>query len=137
MCSKRCANPVRPARSFADPTWYHRFTATSGAVWSSESVTNNPFGNRKVSIGSCIRVNCTSQYSRGTPAGVRVTAMLLTLAIILIGTLLLIVAMVGGVWWRQERIAYQPPTESPDRPRDAQRVEYVAEDGQPLYGYVI
>jgi hypothetical protein len=21
MCSKRCANPVRPARSFFDPTW--------------------------------------------------------------------------------------------------------------------
>lgn len=63
--------------------------------------------------------------------------MLLTLAIISTGALLLIIAMVGGVWWRQERIAYQPPTDSPDPPADAQRIEYVAEDGQPLYGYVI
>jgi uncharacterized protein len=66
-----------------------------------------------------------------------VTALLLTLATILTGAMLLIVAMVGGVWWRQERIAYQPPAESPAPPPDVQRVEYVAEDGQPLYGYVI
>ena len=30
MCSNRCAKPVRPAASFAGPTWYHKFTATSG-----------------------------------------------------------------------------------------------------------
>ena len=35
MCSKRCANPVRPGFSRADPTWYHAFTATSGTLWSS------------------------------------------------------------------------------------------------------
>ena len=63
--------------------------------------------------------------------------MLLTLAIILIGTVLLVAAMVGGVWWRQERIAYQPPPESPVAPPDVQRIDYVAEDDQPLYGYVI
>jgi hypothetical protein len=67
MCSNRCANPVRPIRSFADPTWYQRFTATSGAVWSSERVTNSPFGNRKVSIGSRIYVTCTSRFSGGNP----------------------------------------------------------------------
>jgi pimeloyl-ACP methyl ester carboxylesterase len=65
------------------------------------------------------------------------TTLLLTLVIILIGTLVLVIAMVGGVWWHQERIAYQPPTESPTPPSDVNRVEYVADDGQRLYAYVI
>ncbi len=30
MCSKRCANPVRPASSFTAPTWYQMLSATSG-----------------------------------------------------------------------------------------------------------
>ena len=30
MCSNRCAKPVRPGRSFFEPTWYQRLTATSG-----------------------------------------------------------------------------------------------------------
>src|SRR5213595_3951765 len=66
MCSKRCANPVRPGRSFADPTWYQRFTATIGAVWSSDSVTNSPFGNENVSIGMRIGLNCTPVLITGT-----------------------------------------------------------------------
>ena len=45
--------------------------------------------------------------------------------------------MVGGVWWHQERIAYQPPAESPTPPAGVSRIEYVADDGQRLYGYVI
>jgi uncharacterized protein len=65
------------------------------------------------------------------------TALLLTLAIVLIGALLLVAAMVGGVWWHQERIAYQPPAESPAPPAEVSRIDYVAEDGQRLYGYVI
>jgi len=32
MCSNRCANPVRPGFSSADPTWYHVFTATTGTA---------------------------------------------------------------------------------------------------------
>jgi uncharacterized protein len=64
-------------------------------------------------------------------------ALLLTLAIIVVGALLLVVALVGGVWWHQERIAYQPPAESPTPPPDVSRIEYVAGDGQRLYGYVI
>jgi pimeloyl-ACP methyl ester carboxylesterase len=64
-------------------------------------------------------------------------ALLLTLAIIVTGALLLVVALVGGVWWHQERIAYQPPAESPTPPADVSRIEYVADDGQRLYGYVI
>ena len=43
-CSKRCANPVRPVRSRAEPTWYHMFTVTSGTLWSSCRITVRPFG---------------------------------------------------------------------------------------------
>src|SRR5436309_8880438 len=43
MCSNRCANPVRPGRSFAGPTWYQRFTETSGSVRSSDKITSSPF----------------------------------------------------------------------------------------------
>jgi hypothetical protein len=35
MCSKRWAKPLRPSISRPEPTWYHTFTATSGAEWSS------------------------------------------------------------------------------------------------------
>src|SRR5687767_8580814 len=137
MCSNRCANPVRPARSFADPTWYHRFTATIGAVWSSDSVTNNPFGNRKVSIGRRMVVNCTSPDGRGTPTYVSSITMVLTLVAVAVGALLLVALSVGAVWWRQERIAYQPPAENPAPPRGVKRVDFVASDEQPLYAYVI
>ena len=64
-------------------------------------------------------------------------ALLLTLAIFVIGALLLGVAMIGGVWWQQERIAYQPPAEPPTPPVDVRRIDYVAGDGQQLYGYVL
>src|SRR4029078_11871781 len=42
MCSNRCANPVRPGRSFFEPTWYQRLIATSGAEWSSLRTTRRP-----------------------------------------------------------------------------------------------
>jgi hypothetical protein len=29
MCSNRCANPVRPGRSFFEPTWYHTATCAN------------------------------------------------------------------------------------------------------------
>ena len=31
-CSNRCANPVRPGFSRAEPTWYQMFTATTGTL---------------------------------------------------------------------------------------------------------
>src|SRR5688572_15881149 len=71
MCSNRCANPVRPSRSFADPTWYQRFTATIGAVRSGESVTSKPLSSREVWIGIAAggadidRSGCTN--SEGKP----------------------------------------------------------------------
>jgi pimeloyl-ACP methyl ester carboxylesterase len=63
--------------------------------------------------------------------------MRLTLAIVALSALAFFGMTVLAVWWRQERIAYQPPTETPAAPRDARRVEYAASDGVPLYGYVI
>ncbi len=42
MCSKRCAKPVRPGRSFRDPTPYHRLTATTGTDGSRDSTTLSP-----------------------------------------------------------------------------------------------
>src|SRR3954463_7837798 len=54
-CSKRCANPVRPGFSRAEPTWYQTLTVASGTVWSSCMITCSPFGS----------VNCV----KGTVSG--------------------------------------------------------------------
>jgi hypothetical protein len=50
-CSKRWAKPVRPGRSFFEPTWYQTFTATMGALWSSCTTSVSPFWSRKVVKG--------------------------------------------------------------------------------------
>jgi pimeloyl-ACP methyl ester carboxylesterase len=63
--------------------------------------------------------------------------MVLTLVTVVAGVLLLMVLSVGAVWWRQERIAYQPPAENPAPPQSVERVEFAASDGQPLYAYII
>src|SRR5690349_7222620 len=52
-CSKRCAKPLRPLRSFTAPTWYQRSTATTGARWSSDSITVRPLGSWYFSNGTC------------------------------------------------------------------------------------
>jgi uncharacterized protein len=106
-------------------------------VWSSESVTNNPFGNRNVSIGSCIPVNCTPRIFRGTPAGACMTTVLMPLAIIAAVALLFVAATVVAVWWNQERIAYQPPADWPAAPSHTQRIDFIADDGQDLYAHLI
>src|SRR5439155_27321853 len=43
MCSNKCAKPVRPARSSADPTLYVTATLNVGAEGSSAMRTRNPF----------------------------------------------------------------------------------------------
>ena len=50
----------------------------------------------------------------------------------------LLSALVALVWWKQERIVFQPPA-PPDvaLPPWARRVTYAASDGQPLLGYVV
>ena len=63
--------------------------------------------------------------------------MLTILATMVIGALLFLATMVGGVWWRQERIAYQPPVDHQRSPSDVRKIDYVAADDQPLAGYLI
>src|SRR5688500_11238210 len=55
MCSKRCAKPVLPSRSFRLPTLYHRFTATTGWRRSWERTTRSPLVSSNRSIGMAIR----------------------------------------------------------------------------------
>src|SRR5438876_9016410 len=68
MSSKRWTNPDPPPLSFAAPTRYQRFTATIGAVWSSDNVTNSPLSKWKVSTGIRILVNCPPCKATGTPS---------------------------------------------------------------------
>ena len=63
--------------------------------------------------------------------------MLTTLAAVLISTLVMVILMVGGVWWRQERIAYQPPRQWPASPANIRRIEYAAADGQQVFAFVL
>jgi pimeloyl-ACP methyl ester carboxylesterase len=63
--------------------------------------------------------------------------MLTTLALMLISALVLTLIMIGGVWWRQERIAYQPPRERPSCPPHVRRIDYAAADGQPLFALIL
>ena len=44
MCSKKWAKPVRPGRSFFEPTWYHIWRCTIGVEWSSRKTTVMPLG---------------------------------------------------------------------------------------------
>jgi len=64
-------------------------------------------------------------------------AMVTILAIVLVGTIVLLSAMVGGVWWHQERIAYQPPPDRPTIPAHVRRVEYDTADKQHLVGFLV
>ena len=63
--------------------------------------------------------------------------MLTTLAVLLIGGLVMVLGMIGGVWWRQERIAYQPPLQYPHSPSNVRRIEYTAADGQQLFAFIL
>lgn len=63
--------------------------------------------------------------------------MLTLLATVTVGAILLTAAMVGVVWWRQERIAYQPPAYRSSVPSDVRRIHYTASDGQQLLGYLV
>ena len=45
-CSKRWAKPVLPGTSCLEPTAYQRLTATTGARWSSATITRRPLARR-------------------------------------------------------------------------------------------
>jgi fermentation-respiration switch protein FrsA (DUF1100 family) len=64
--------------------------------------------------------------------------MLTTLLVALAIVLALLVAIIGLLWWRQERIVFQPPRSFPDMVEDdVARVDHRASDGQPLFAYVV
>src|SRR5688572_2384752 len=136
MCSKRCANPVRPGGSLAEPTWYHRLTATIGAVWSSESVTNNPFCSRKVSMGTRIRPKLVGPVRMdNVRRGLRRVSSILT--VLLVVAFVWVTVLVVLLWRNQERVVFQPPNATPAAPTPARKVVYRASDGQELFGYVL
>lgn len=51
--------------------------------------------------------------------------------------LALFVAMGALLWWRQERIVFQPPRGPWPEGDGARRIDYAARDGQRLFGYVV
>ena len=57
-CSNKWAKPVLPGTSFLEPTAYQMQTATTGARWSSATISRNPFESRsslKLTVGAVIR----------------------------------------------------------------------------------
>ena len=63
--------------------------------------------------------------------------MMAMLALLAGAVALFLVATGSLVWWRQERIVFQPPAVPSDAPWAPLRVEYAASDGQPLLGYLV
>ena len=62
------------------------------------------------------------------------------LVLFLIAAAIVAVALalvVGLVWWRQERIVFQPPAGPWPDAGTTRRLDYRAADGQPLYAYVV
>jgi uncharacterized protein len=60
--------------------------------------------------------------------------MLVTLAVALVLGAAVIVVL---LWWSQERLVFQPPVVGTPDPAAAHRVDYLAADGQPLFGFVV
>jgi len=63
-----------------------------------------------------------------------VTAIILTIAGLLLGVLLVFIAV---VWLFQEHIAFQPPRPPATEAIETNRVAYQAADGQPLFAYLV
>ena len=73
------------------------------------------------------------------PRGARHYASRVSLALALTAAAALALFLVMGalLWWRQERIVFQPPRAPWPTGDGARRVEYAAADGQRLFGYVV
>lgn len=67
--------------------------------------------------------------------GHRRVVTLLGIAIAL--ALVWVVLMTFWLWRYQERVVFQPPLVAAHAPAEAQRVEFRAADGHPLYGYLV
>ena len=62
------------------------------------------------------------------------------LPLLLIASAIVVLALavvIGLVWWRQERIVFQPPRGPWPNPDAVRRLDYRASDGQPLFAYVV
>ena len=55
----------------------------------------------------------------------------------LVALVLIVLVPVALVWWRQERIVFQPPPGPWGPAAEARRVEYRAEDGTALHGWLV
>jgi uncharacterized protein len=55
----------------------------------------------------------------------------------LIISILALALLLFGAWWGQERIAFQPPGIVEPLPSGAARVQYEADDGQPLHALIV
>ncbi|MBC7790391.1 MAG: alpha/beta hydrolase [Anaerolineae bacterium] len=63
--------------------------------------------------------------------------MLLTVAVLLVVAAVTTATLVLFVWWKQERIVFQPTVGPHPEVSDVERVAYSAEDGQSLFAFVI
>ena len=59
------------------------------------------------------------------------------LSLVALGAVVLYVAILGSLWWLQERVVFQPPRGIPPHDVAARRVTYRAADGVELFAYVV
>src|SRR5687768_10520164 len=87
-------------------------------------------------MGMRMAVNCTSVLRLASLALPSLPSVLKSLLVVT-GLLLCIYAgLLLMLWARQERIVFQPPG-PPYEEAETQRVTYTADDGQPLFGYLV
>jgi fermentation-respiration switch protein FrsA (DUF1100 family) len=109
-----------------------------GAVWSSENVTNSPFGNRKVSMGIRIDLNCSLAFITGTLVAPLRRPRVIRLVLMALGALAALYVVVLFALWRfQERIVFQPPSGGGPTSVNARQVRYRSADGIDLFAYVV
>src|SRR5687767_10601440 len=72
------------------------------------------------------------------PDGVwRLQRVLTVLAVVGVIIVLVFGSLAAMLWNQQERIVFQPPGPPHPAARDARRIEFSAEDGQPLYALLV
>lgn len=60
-----------------------------------------------------------------------------TLLLALVALALLYALLVAAVWRMQERVVWQPPPHAALPASSARRIDYVSDDGQPLFAYLV
>ena len=59
----------------------------------------------------------------------------IAIGLVVLATIYLL--LIAAAWWWQERIVWQPPAFDVPAPSGARRITYSADDGQPLFAYVV